>query len=269
MEACVVVSSGASAGLSGGFLSSRPADPTGEEKTGRLNDSAVSFILRIMRILVVEDEQGIVNFLKDGLREEGFTVDVAANGNDGLQAFSVNKYDLLLIDWMLPGLSGIELCRRFRKRDTTTPIIMLSARDSTDDVVFGLDSGVNDYIRKPFSFDELLARIRAQLRDKNPRSTVITSGDLRMDISAHQVFRGERTIELTAKEFNLLQYLLRNRGRVCSRTRIIENVWDIHFDTDTSVIDVYINFLRKKLCAGGEPDIIETVRGAGYVIRED
>lgn len=221
-----------------------------------------------MRILIVEDEQGIANFLKEGLKEEGFAVDVAANGNDGLQAFAINEYDLLLVDWMLPGLSGIELCRRFRQHDSITPIIMISARDSTDDVVFGLDSGVNDYIRKPFSFDELLARIRAQLRHKNPQSTVITLGDVRMDISARQVFRGEREIDFTAKEFNLLKYLLRNRGRVCSRTRIIENVWDIHFDTDTSVIDVYINFLRKKLCAAGEPDIIETVRGAGYVIRD-
>jgi DNA-binding response OmpR family regulator len=156
-----------------------------------------------------------------------------------------------------------------RKHDAATPIILLSARDSTDDVVFGLESGVNDYVRKPFSFDELLARIRAQLRGKTSHSTVITLGDVRMDIAAHQVFRGERLIELTAREFSLLQYLLHNRGRVCSRTRIIENVWDIHFDADTSVIDVYINFLRKKLCAAGEPDIIETVRGTGYVIREE
>ncbi len=221
-----------------------------------------------MRILIVEDEQGIANFLQEGLKEEGYAVDVAVNGNDGLQAIHANEYDLLLIDWMLPGVSGIELCRHFRKHNTTTPIILLSARDSTDDVVFGLDSGVNDYVRKPFSFDELLARVRAQLRHKDPQSTIITLNDLRMDISARQVFRGERLIELTAKEFSLLQYLLRSRGKVCSRTRIIENVWDIHYETDTSVIDVYINFLRKKLCAAGESDIIETVRGAGYVIRE-
>lgn len=221
-----------------------------------------------MRILLVEDEQGIANFLQEGLKEEGYTVDVAVNGSDGLQAIHSNEYDLLLIDWMLPGVSGIDLCRHFRKHDTTTPIILLSARDSTDDVVFGLDSGVNDYVRKPFSFDELLARIRAQLRHKDPQSTTMIVGDIRVDVSARQVFRGDRAIGLTAKEFNLLQYLLRNRGKVCSRTRIIENVWDIHYETDTSVIDVYINFLRKKLCAAGEPDVIETVRGAGYVIRE-
>ena len=221
-----------------------------------------------MRILIVEDEPGIANFLQEGLKEEGYAVDVVANGTDGLQAIHINEYDLLLVDWMLPGVSGIELCRNFRRQNTTTPIILLSARDSTDDVVFGLDSGVNDYVRKPFSFDELLARIRAQLRHNDSQSTVITVGDIRMDVSARQVFRGERAIEFTAKEFSLLQYLLRNRGRVCSRTRIIENVWDIHYDTDTSVIDVYINFLRKKLCAAGEPDVIETVRGAGYVIRE-
>ncbi len=221
-----------------------------------------------MRILVVEDEQGIANFLRDGLREEGYAVDVATNGDDGLAAVRLNEYDLLLVDWMLPGISGVELCRLFRKRDTTTPIILLSARDSTEDVVFGLDSGVNDYVRKPFSFDELLARIRAQLRKKDTESTSITLGDLRLDIAAHQVFRGERRIDLTAREFSLLHFLLRNRGKVCSRTRIIESVWDVHYDTDTSVIDVYINFLRKKLNAEGESDVIETVRGVGYVIRE-
>ncbi len=221
-----------------------------------------------MRILVVEDEQGIANFLRDGLKEEGYAVDVALNGKDAEDVLLTNDYDLLLIDWMLPGTSGIDLCRQFRKHDTITPIILISARDSIDDVVFGLDSGVNDYVRKPFSFEELLARVRAQLRQRDPESTVVELGDLRMDTAAHQVFRGDRQITLTAKEFALLQYLLRNRGRVCSRTRIMESVWDIHFDTDTSVIDVYINFLRKKLCAGGEPDIIETVRGTGYVIRE-
>lgn len=221
-----------------------------------------------MRILVVEDEQGIANFLRDGLREEGYAVDVAADGNEGLRIALTNDYNLLLIDWMLPGVSGIELCRQYRKHNTDTPIIMLSARDTTDDVVFGLNSGVSDYVRKPFAFDELLARIRAQLRSKDSESTMIVSGDLRMDLAAHRVYRGERLVELTAKEFSLLQFLLHNRGKVCSRTRIIENVWDIHFNADTSVIDVYINFLRKKLCANGEPDIIQTVRGTGYVIRE-
>ncbi len=129
-----------------------------------------------MRILIVEDEQGIAAFLQDGLKEEGYAVDVASNGNDGLKAVGISEYDLLLVDWMLPGISGVELCRHFRKSNTHTPIILLSARDSTDDVVFGLDSGVNDYVRKPFSFEELLARIRAQLRQKDPQSNLITSG---------------------------------------------------------------------------------------------
>ncbi len=221
-----------------------------------------------MRILIVEDEPGIASFLSDGLKEEGYSVDIVFDGKEGLDAIHATEYDLLLVDWMLPGISGVELCRHFRKHNTTTPIILLSARDTTQDVVYGLESGVNDYVRKPFSFDELLARIRAQLRRKEPESTLISLGDLRMDIAAHQVFRRERLIQLTAKEFSLLQYLLRNRGRVCSRTRIIENVWDIHYDADTSVIDVYINFLRKKLSPNGEPDLIETVRGTGYVIRE-
>ncbi len=221
-----------------------------------------------MRILIVEDEPGIASFLSDGLKEEGYSVDIVLDGKEGLDAIHATEYDLLLVDWMLPGISGVELCRHFRKHNTTTPIILLSARDTTQDVVYGLESGVNDYVRKPFSFDELLARIRAQLRRKEPESTLISLGDLRMDIAAHQVFRRDKLVQLTAKEFSLLQYLLRNRGRVCSRTRIIENVWDIHYDADTSVIDVYINFLRKKLCADGELDLIETVRGTGYVIRE-
>jgi two-component system copper resistance phosphate regulon response regulator CusR len=221
-----------------------------------------------MRILVVEDEPGIANFLRDGLAEEGYAVDVAADGTNGLKMALTSEYDLLLLDWMLPGLSGVELCRQVRKNGRTTPVILLTARDTTQDVVFGLDSGVDDYIRKPFDFDELLARIRVRLRSKETDAVELTLDDIRMDLGAHQVYRGGKRIDLTPKEFSLLEFLIRNKGKVCTRTRIIEHVWDIHFDTETSVIDVYINYLRKKLNADAHPDVIQTVRGVGYLAKE-
>ncbi len=216
-----------------------------------------------MRILVVEDEPGIANFLRDGLVEEGYAVDVAAEGLSGLKLALTGDYDLLLLDWMLPGMSGVELCRQYRKNGRNTPVVLLTARDTTQDVVFGLDSGVNDYIRKPFDFDELLARIRVQLRPKESDASELTLGDIRIVLDAHQVYRGDKRVDLTPKEFNLLEFLVRNKGKVCTRTRIIEHVWDIHFDTETSVIDVYINYLRRKLNANGLPDLIQTVRGVG------
>jgi two-component system copper resistance phosphate regulon response regulator CusR len=221
-----------------------------------------------MRILVVEDEPGIANFLRDGLVEEGYAVDVAADGTNGLKMALTSEYDLLLLDWMLPGMSGVDLCRQIRRNGRTTPVILLTARDTAQDVVFGLDSGVNDYIRKPFDFDELLARIRVQLRPKGSDASELTLGDIRIDLGAHQVYRASTRIDLTPREFSLLEFLVRNKGKVCTRTRIIEHVWDIHFDTETSVIDVYINYLRKKLNADGLPDVIQTVRGVGYLARE-
>lgn len=222
-----------------------------------------------MRILIVEDERGIANFIKDGLEEEHFAVDVAADGPNGLEMAQVNDYDLLLIDWMLPGFSGIEVCRQFRQDDPTTPIIFLTARDTVQDTVFGLEAGANDYIRKPFAFDELLARIRVQLRGRATETNRLGLDDIEMNLDTHQVTRGGEPVNLTQKEFALLEFLLRNRGKVCTRTRIIEHVWDIHFDSDTSVIDVYINFLRKKLNADGQANRIHTVRGVGYIMKED
>jgi two-component system copper resistance phosphate regulon response regulator CusR len=221
-----------------------------------------------MRLLVVEDERGIANFLKEGLEEEGYAVDVAANGTLGLEMASENAYDLLLLDWMLPGLSGIEVCRRIRKTDQEIPIIFLTAKDTTDDAVFGLETGANDYIKKPFDFSELLARIRVQLRPTKGSATVLQAGEVSMDPDTHRVFRGKAEIVLTAKEFSLLKFLLQNKGKVCSRTRIIEHVWDIHFDSDTSIIDVYINYLRKKLDDGSGKHLIQTVRGVGYLLQD-
>jgi two-component system copper resistance phosphate regulon response regulator CusR len=221
-----------------------------------------------MRLLVVEDERGIANFLKEGLEEEGYAVDVAANGTLGLAMASENAYDLLLLDWMLPGLSGIEVCRRIRKADQEIPIIFLTAKDTTDDAVFGLETGANDYIKKPFEFSELLARIRVQLRPKKGSATVLQAGEVVMDPDTHRVFRGKTEIVLTAKEFSLLKFLLQNKGKVCTRTRIIEHVWDIRFDSDTSIIDVYINYLRKKLDDGSGKNLIQTVRGVGYILQD-
>ena len=221
-----------------------------------------------MRILVIEDEPGILSFIKEGLNEEGFAVDEAFDGTAGLQMAFDNEgeYDLLLVDWMLPGVSGIEICRQIRLSKSQVPIIFLTARDTVQDTVFALEMGANDYIKKPFSFEELVARIRVQLRGKNEGGNQLRHRNLLMDLSRHQVFQEEQEITLTQKEFALLEFLLRNTGKVCTRTSIIEHVWDIHFDYDTSVIDVYINALRKKLNAPDGQSFIRTIRGIGYMI---
>ncbi|MFA5419209.1 MAG: response regulator transcription factor [Bacteroidales bacterium] len=223
-----------------------------------------------MRILIVEDEASIANFIRDGLQEEGFAVDVASNGKKGLQLAIdfVNEYDVILLDWMLPGLSGIEICRQVRLENKLVPIIFLTAKDTVDEVVFGLEAGANDYIRKPFSFEEMLARIRVLMRKNEPPSLVFNVSDIEMDIEKHQVTKDGKTVELTQREFGLLEYLLRNKGKVCRRTSIIQKVWDIHFDYDTSIIDVYINALRRKLNNTGEQSFITTVRGVGYKIAD-
>ncbi len=223
-----------------------------------------------MRILIVEDETSIANFIRDGLTEEGFAVDVADNGKKGLQLALDNlaEYDVILLDWMLPGLNGIEICRSIRRENETIPIIFLTAKDTVDDAVFGLEAGANDYIRKPFSFEELLARIRVLMRSHQQVTTEFGAGDIRMDVERHIVSKEGKTVDLTQKEFALLEYLLRNKGKVCRRTRIIEKIWDIHFEHDSSVIDVYINALRRKLDTPGSPSLITTVRGVGYKIEE-
>lgn len=221
-----------------------------------------------MRILIVEDEQGIAAFLKQGLEEESFAVDVADDGKKGLQLALSGEYDLLLLDWMLPGLSGIELCRQFRKEFTETPIIFLTAKDTLDETIFGLQSGANDYIKKPFHFEELLERVKVQLRPKSGTHAIFTLGKITLNTETHQVHKGIEEINLTQKEFALLEYLIRNKGKVCRRTRIIEHVWDIHFDYNTGVIDVYINALRKKLMLSESENYIQTIRGVGYIAKE-
>ncbi len=224
-----------------------------------------------MRILIVEDETSIANFVRDGLEEEGFSVDIADNGRKGLQLAldNIAEYDVILLDWMLPGMNGIEICRNIRKESKSVPVIFLTAKDTVDDAVFGLESGANDYIRKPFSFDELLARIRVLMRKDEAELLVFSAGTIELNIDKHTVTNDGKPIELTQKEFSLLEYFLRNKGKVCRRTRIIEKVWDLHFDYDTSIIDVYINSLRKKLDEPGKTSIITTIRGIGYKIESD
>ena len=221
-----------------------------------------------MRILIVEDEPGIYNFLKQGLEEESYAVDVAEEGHKGLAMALSGEYDLLLLDWMVPGVSGIEISRQFRKEFKETPIIFLTAKDTVDETIFGLRAGANDYIKKPFHFEELLERIKVQLRPKSGEHSVFKLGDITLNTATHQVLKGEEEISLTQKEFALLEYLIRNKGMVCRRSRIIESVWDIHFEYNTGVIDVYINALRKKLKLAKDNNYIQTVRGVGYIAKE-
>ncbi|QNR23572.1 response regulator transcription factor [Croceimicrobium hydrocarbonivorans] len=223
-----------------------------------------------MKILIVEDETGIAAFLKQGLEEEAYTVVMAHDGNKGLQLALSDDYDLLLLDWMLPGMSGIAICQEFRKQNKKTPVILLTAKDSSEEVVFGLQAGANDYIRKPFHFDELLERIRVQLRAKSGETSheALQLGEIRMDLSAHLVYRNDELIQLTQREFALLEFLLRNKNRVCRRVQILENVWDSNYNYNAGIIDVYINTLRKKLKLEGEDNYIQTIRGVGYIARE-
>jgi DNA-binding response OmpR family regulator len=224
-----------------------------------------------MRILIVEDESSISGFLKEGLEEEGFAVDVADNGRKGLELALdyIDEYDVMLLDWMLPGISGIEICRSVRKVNQTVPIIFLTAKDTVDDTVFGLETGANDYLKKPFAFEELLARIRVLMRNTVEEQYLFKAGAIQMNIHLYEVTKAGNPIVLTQKEFALLELLLRNKGKVCRRSRIMEKIWDIHFDKDTSVIDVFINGLRKKLDDKDSESCIQTIRGVGYRINEE
>jgi len=224
-----------------------------------------------MRIFLAEDEAAIAGFLKEGLEEEGFAVDVATNGREALEMamLNLNEYDIILLDWMMPGVSGIEICRTIRKENKVIPVIFLTAKDTVDDTVFGLEAGANDYLKKPFAFEELLARIKVLLRNKTGEQNIFESGTILLDTEAHLVTKNGHAVDLTQKEFALLEYLLRNKGKVCRRSRIIEKIWDIHFDKDTSVIDVFINALRKKLDTKGGESFIQTIRGVGYRVSEN
>jgi len=221
-----------------------------------------------MNILIVEDEIGIANFLRDGLEDENYSVDIALDGKRGLELAMNRMYDLILIDWMLPGISGIEITKQVRKSNKKIPIIFLTAKDTLQDTVTGLEAGANDYIKKPFQFEELLARIKVQLRKGDDDPTTLSYDGITLDVTTHQVLKDGVEINLTKKEFSLLYYLLKNKGKVCTRNDIIKEVWEINFETDSSSLDVYINFLRKKLESGNSENIIQTIRGIGYIIRE-
>lgn len=221
-----------------------------------------------MRVLLVEDEPGIANFLKQGLVEEGYAVDWASDGEEGLDLALKGDYSLLILDWMVPGKSGIEICTQFRKSFPTVPVLFLTAKDTVKETIFGLQVGANDYIKKPFHFDELLERIRVQLRPLAGGQADLVLGPIAINKAAHKVTKNGEEIALTQKEFALLEMLVEYKGQVCTRTRIIETVWDIHFDYSTSVIDVYINALRKKLMLSEDENLIHTVRGIGYIAKE-
>lgn len=222
-----------------------------------------------MRVLVIEDEKKIADFIKRGLKEEGYAVDVAYDGEEGLFLASTNEYDLILLDLMLPKIDGLTLCKNLRKTDNRAPVIMITAKDTVTDKVAGLDSGADDYITKPFAFEELLARVRAILRKKDTKATnLLKAADLTLDLVTHKVTRRGIEMTLTAKEYSLLEYLMRNKGKVVSRTMISEHCWDADFDTFTNVIDVYINYLRNKIDAPEhKKKLIHTVRGRGYTLK--
>ena len=222
-----------------------------------------------MRILVVEDEKKIADFIKRGLKEEGYAVDTSNDGENGFFLAKTNEYDLIILDLMLPKLDGITVCKKLRDEKILVPIVMLTAKDAVKDKVTGLDAGADDYLTKPFAFEELLARIRAILRKKSEqKETKLQIGDLSLDLQTHKVARAGKNIELTSKEYALLEYLMRNSGKVVTRTMISEHVWDIDFDTFTNVIDVYINYLRNKIDSDSKKKLIQTVRGRGYILKE-
>jgi DNA-binding response OmpR family regulator len=225
-----------------------------------------------MKILLVEDEPAVAAFLHQGLTEQDYTVDLAADGLLGLRRAQSTQYDCLILDHMLPGLSGLEVCRQVRAHDAGVPILMLTALGDTDDKIRGLDAGADDYLVKPFAFEELLARLRALVRRRTevpaPKS-MLQLADLILDPSSRRAERAGQVVQLTAREFSLLEYLLRNQGRVVSRANLLEHVWDMSYDSGSNVIDVYINFLRKKIDKGFEPKLIHTLVGMGYVMKSE
>lgn len=222
-----------------------------------------------LRVLVVEDEEKLARFMELELKYEGYDVSVAKDGTAGLAQAREFPPDLLLLDWMLPGMSGLDLCRRLREMGSKIPIILITAKDDIADRVAGLDAGADDYIVKPFNSDELLARIRVQLRrTQADNDDSLQFADLRFNRGTREIYRGDRLIELTAKEFELLDYLLSHARQVLTREQILERVWGYDFMGDSNIIEVYIRYLRLKLEAKGEPRLIQTVRGVGYVLRD-
>jgi two-component system, OmpR family, response regulator len=223
-----------------------------------------------MRLLIVEDEAKLAALLARGLREEGHIVDVAGVGEDAIWMGRAVEYDVIVLDVMLPGLDGLEVCRQLRAARVWTPVLMLTARDAIEDRVAGLDTGADDYLVKPFSFDELLARMRALARrGARERPPVLTVGDLRLDPAARRVWRGEAELELSAKEFALLEYFMRRPGDVLSRLQLLEGAWDLSYEARSNLVDVYVRYLRQKIDRPFGRHSLETVRGVGYRLRPE
>ena len=223
-----------------------------------------------MKILVVEDEKKVASFIKRGLEEEKYEVDTALEGEEGLKMALDKQYDLIVLDWMLPKKDGLAVIKELRDKKTLTPVLMLTAKDSLEDIIAGLDSGSDDYLTKPFAFAELLARVRALLRrSEMDKGAELRFADLRLDPVTHKVWRKDKEIDLTAKEYGLLEYFMRNPNQVLTRTMIADHVWDYTFDTFTNIIDVYVNYLRKKIDRDADKKLIHTVRGVGYIFKEE
>lgn len=221
-----------------------------------------------MRILVVEDEKKVASFVKKGLEEESYAVDVSYDGEEGGYLAETNPYDLIVLDIMLPGKNGLAVLRELRDKGINTPILLLTAKGSVEDKVTGLNAGADDYLAKPFVFSELLARIRSLLRRGGEKAPILKFADLTMDPVTRKVIRSGVDIELTSKEYALLEYLMRRPNQVLTRTMISEHVWESDFDTFTNVIDVYVNYLRNKIDKGFDKKLIQTVRGVGYILKE-
>ncbi|WP_278035633.1 response regulator transcription factor [Flavobacterium nitratireducens] len=220
-----------------------------------------------MHILIVEDEIGIMQFLQQGLEEEGYQITTASDGAKGYQLVQEHSFHLIILDWMLPKMTGLELCKAIRNQDKKTPILFLTAKDTIQETIEGLQAGANDYIKKPFSFEELVERIKVHFRNLD-ENEILQLGPVTIDIQKHLVFVNDKEVSLTQREFELLSYLVKNKGKVCSRNQIIEDVWDIHFEYDTGVIDVFMNAIRKKLNLKIEEDYIKTIRGVGYIAND-
>ena len=215
------------------------------------------------KILIVEDEPGIYTFLKEGLIDEGYDTLVATDGSEALRDFADWKPDLVLLDWMLPTMDGIEVCRSIRETDVTTPVLFLTAKDGVEDTIKGLRTGANDYIKKPFSFEELVERIKIHFRNRQ-QDDILRLGDITVNLTTHQVQAHDKDVQLTGREYDLLVYFIRNKDHVCSRKDIIKDVWGIDFQYDTGVIDVFMNALRKKLGMNAD-GYIKTIRGVGFI----
>ncbi len=221
-----------------------------------------------MRILIVEDDQSLHRIIRRRLSEEGYAVDGCFDGEDALYYMESEVFDCVILDWMLPKKDGVIVLREFRNHGFRTPVLMLTAKDSITDRVEGLDAGADDYLTKPFAYDELSARVRALLRrNTEMKNNKLQIADLVMDLSMHTVFRGEREISLTSREYALLEYFLRNHGQVLTRSQIADHVWNYEFDYDSNVVDVYVRYLRNKIDKGYDCPLIHTVRGYGYVVK--